>query len=497
MKALLIINLLLMFILSCTNKNSSVDPTAMLFRLGLKSTKLSFTNVPGRMTVNLPRSMRSNTISTKSVFLKGFQKADGVTEISEGHEMLTNVTEKIALVLDEAKYELILIHDLVAEAKKQPGVCIPGGTRQIEITNQIMDEIKSTYTEYGYTEADASAAIEEFQKAGDLPRVGEKISSPAILYNKNKGGYDHEVLFASANKSKYTAACPADEKSYKSIIRYDSDFSRLLYGITDKIKVFGMELEIEGAVTYSSGSGKHDAMSFHLEQRQTGVGSPIRITENATMEECAADNNKDECLMVKIISDISYPGISTDPNAHKPDHRIEVTGKSDANGGLVKVTADESGEISYYKESFDGMGKILGVLKSTNGTTYSTIYGSLNEATNPYSVTFSFNHDTEVTLKLPASQVGTVMDGENFTAYDKFVLVTGGHNHDPNNDHYSIIGLGTYEKKDADTIVDLDEIDILYWGESGEISTAEVWRKEVDSNHNVKYVKLTDKIVLK
>lgn len=497
MKTVLIIYLLSFFIFSCTNKNSSVDPTAMLFRLGLKSAKMNFTNVPGRMTVNLPRSLRSSTISTKAVFGKGFLKADGVTEISEGHEMLTNLTEKIALVLDEAKYELMLIHDLAAEAKKQPGVCIPGGTRQIEITNQMMDEIRAAYTEYGYTEAEASAAIEDFQKSGDLPRVGEKISSPAILYNKNKGGYEHEVLFASANKSKYTSACPSDEKSYKSIIRYDSDFSRILYGISDKIKVFGMELEIEGAVTYSSGAGKYDAMSFHLEQKQTGVGNPIRITENATMEECSADGNKDECLMVKVISEISYPGLAADPNAHKPDHRIEVTGKSDANGGLVKVTADEGGDISYYKESFDGSGKILGVLKSTNGTTYSTIYGSLNEATNPYSVSFNFNHDTEVTLKLPASQVGTVMDGENFNAYDKFVIVTGGHGHDPNTDHHSIIGMGTYEKKDADTIVDLDELDILYWGRSSEVSTSEVWRKEVDSNHNVKYVKLADKIVLK
>jgi hypothetical protein len=399
----------------------------------------------------------------------------------------------IAEILQESKRDLILISGAYTKAKATPGVCIPGGTGSVSITQSMVDEMIDGLERLGLSNEEAKAEISSLQEEGVLPSLGQSVPTPALVYKKSTNpDYDVELSYTFADSIGTSVACPTNGK-YQKILKYKTDFSKIFSSTKKSIKAFGTSLEISASVTYFSATGKKDKTIMNFRKvSSSGRGDKTISKTKFILEECASDSasNVGNCVTL---------GYRNEENSNGSKITTKIQGRTDDDGGYTRTEYFDAyaNEYYLYEEAFNADGDLdyysmayYDIADNSNDDDGET--GDFSDYFKYYETTYRF--EDQVILNI---NVGGLLGTGSYTAQDEFVIYPTGV--DPNNDtigEYQL-GEGLYVDEDdsgAISITDDDtsEVYIEYYGEASDFTSGlKVWRVTYDSDGNPIYVILT------
>jgi hypothetical protein len=504
------------FILGCAKlKDESNSAKSLLSRLLLRrsGSNSSVINaaLPASLAVSVPRSIRktssSGSVSVRSLLLgedvsegygiKATPTPDPATEIAEGRSgnaYLAEQTDLISQILKESKMDLILISGVYDIAKASPGVCIPGGTSSISITQDMVNEIIAGLEEQGLSNEEAKAQLTAIQDSGGLPSIGDSLPSPAIVYRRLTGNDDYDVqLDYSLNPNITTAQpCPRNNK-YLKTLKFNDALTNIYASISISISVFGTLLEISSDVTKISKPNTKDRSILNTTQVITPKrGSKNKQTSTFSVEECNADdaaNAAKNCITMKlnVVGDAAGKKVT-----------VRVVGRTDDDGGYVKTEVDDkivSPSKSYdLEETYDKDGNIT-YMKATGQGNAAKFFGTFDSAEYGEYFQTSYAFDGEIFVTTDFVSIGT---DSGYEFYDEFVIVADG-NTDPNVSPDQIIGYGVYFDYSNNGNFDAgsinaptdEEVFISYFGTAADVPNAWLWRAVYDANFNFLYYEQT------
>ncbi|MCB1158485.1 MAG: hypothetical protein KDK45_13360, partial [Leptospiraceae bacterium] len=412
--AIPIILLFLLFLGNCKNpENDSNSPASMygrfLLRLGLTqtlaNTSYNVTALPSQVTVSIPRSIRKSTTTLSSVLEPRIMRQTTETQLAKakGYQNLIDIVDKMYGLLGQTKLELILLNEVLQEAKNSPNTCFTGGTKSLKITQEMINSIKQSFMDYGLTSAQAETELLKQQESGKLPKLGESIPSPAVLYRSISEtdtdtrlkkdyelGYRHIVQYYTSDKPSNTVTCPASDSGYNKVMKYDAAFQNIFYSVKADLEVPGLTIGIVASIALSKATStdanSRDTMIFNMVTREKRGSKYTTTIDKNTITKCKQDAN-DSCI--KIDSDT----IQKDPSITSRDYdlKISVNGKINDSGGFILTeihdvifgdkVVDASGTTTtkvqkrYIKELFDSSGNLLGLEEGTDGRTFKPVEG--------------------------------------------------------------------------------------------------------------------------
>ncbi len=460
---------LILFLINC--KKNTEDNSNYL--LGLRLLKVAFvTNkLPHKLSTNVPLSIKKGPSNIS--LSRQFENRVSFSAVTTGPDApgYTAVNEAIAemsQVVDIASFELIVIEKAIDIAKNDPGSCIPGNRIQISITDSMIAELKSAIIRTGLSESNAQLQLDILQEKGDIPKSGQTIPSPAIQYKSlSTGEYPNEINYSFASNMAATHQCPTGKNpKYKKHLRFTDDFKKVTFGYIDSVTFFSTTIEYEGTITLMSSASSKAMMAYTNTYDINGT----KTTDTFFLENCDAAN-KDDCNIVKLITDIKNSQDSTQ------DKSYEVHGRVDDKGGYLETTYKYDSPVvtKKTKELFDGNGSLKGYQEDTGGG-FTTPYSSYPLTANSYN-TGNYSLDE---ISIGMGNITGISD------YDSFVIVADGE--DPNYDPSATIGTG---------FKDPAKFELEYWGSETQISTAKIWLIDFDSSNNPVYTLNSVNTILK
>ncbi len=482
-RVLSIITLLLSFIAFAhckSSKDKSTTPIEyyLLNRLKLKLalSSLRTTNVPPRISMNLPASIKSASSNTSSSIKQRKSRPSNTlfatlsAPKADGYITINSAIEKFSKLANDVAFEMLLIDSVIADAKFSPGVCINGGASKIIVTDTMIGLVKEAFQETGLSAAEAEAELNYLQEEGELPVVGTTLPSPAILYNKLSGDFDHQVHYSFANNFMVAKKCPANGKFNKGL-KFTSDFKKISFGHEENMKV-GLDIIImEGNVTLeTSAVGKKRLTFLNNYKIDTTNHTSLLI-----LEECTKGDITGDCILM----DQFYREDDTADSTK--DVVFKIKGRINDSGGLVEFTQKftHTSVTEEERELFDKDGTLTGYEVKTGGIwAPSASYPHLD--IDPNATSFD-DHGFE--FDFPTVNV-TLSNCSEIANFDVYVIVQEGE--DPDTDPTAMIGAGF-----KDTTHDID-----YWGSASEVATSRVWKYDhskasfVETSKTCKVVKI-------
>lgn len=484
-------------------KDKSNDPlellARLLVRLSLNGSAIN-SELPSNVSVAVPRSIRKadaglsfsikqkNTKDLNTLLSTG---TTGIGILQEGSSIISNI-------LQDSKRDLVLVSPVYSLAKASPGVCIPGGRSNTTIGQLAIDEMISGLIRLGLSQTEAEAQLISLQGQGVLPRIGQSIPTPAIVYfASTEKPYNHEIRFSFSDSISTPKECPANINSktaFDKTIRWKDDKSQIFSFIQKNIKILNLTITVTGSLTYFTSSGKKDRSILNTKLvTNFGNNNTNEVTKTLTVEECNQETeaNTSNCVSLNFKSrEKKSSAITVDTN---------INGRTDNEGGRSITTIKETGtgavdDIEIY-ESFDPDGTITWLEYYEDGV-YTDGFGT-DDGDYFFDENDLFDGFVELVLDIGCVPGGINADciGENapvdFSDYDFFVIVYTGD--DPNTDEDLILGYGEYEDFDLSADYnDQTEVEIVYFGEEEDVPFLEVWRLDFDIDDNVIYVQLND-----
>ncbi|TGL48688.1 hypothetical protein EHQ59_14490 [Leptospira kemamanensis] len=500
----LILLLLTSVLVGCKKeKDESNSLSALLTRFFIRSLLSSSINseLPSNLSVAVPRSIRKpssglgTSFQSKNKSKKMAFTAKGIAEDTldygfTGQNFLTEGTDIVAEILRDAKKDLVLISGSYAIAKASPGVCIPGGTSTVRITQSMEDEFLEGIERLGLSPEEARGELVSLQNEGLLPFIGQAVPTPAMVYRTlSNNEYDNEIDYSFADSLGTPQPCPANNKFQKSI-KFKSDKSKVFSSITRSLKVFGISLSVDASITYITQEGKKDKAILNIKQVTTGSGITDKSTTRFTFEECATDTNANENNCVTL----SYSNVYADVDDNKIT--TSVKGRTNDFGGYVLTeyidnkenfeyylteTYDSNGDITYFAVDYYDIDVPANDEYEELGVLDTDLYGEFIET----SYTFEWDVYVDFTIAPPGVDIGT----GTYDAYDAFVIMPAGV--DPNVFPDEYIGWGEFYENESDTSVSYY---VDFYGSASQVATAVVYRYEVDANGNEVYTPVSDVI---
>ncbi|WP_411821441.1 hypothetical protein [Leptospira sp. 'Mane'] len=454
--------------------------------------------LPSNLAVAVPRSIRKSSSGT-SGSVRAVDANSIITNGDTGLAILQQGTTTIAQILQESKRDLFLLSGVYDKAKANPGVCLPGGTASVSVTQAAEDLFVEGMTRLGMSEEDAKSEVARLQQTGVLPSVGQSVPSPAVVYRDSTDpDFDKELSYSFNDTITASQVCPKN-KIYQKSMRWKADKSLVSSSVQKTLKFFSLTLEISASISYSSSSGKKDKTILKTTQvTSVGNGSKSKSSAKLIMEECSTESGgAGNCISLKYSSEEDNKGKKITNT---------ITGKTDNDGGSVITERVDKSDNSKYKiiELYDPQGNILYLEITDLNTMDYDFYGDLDDdlaAKYGYGQEASF--DGEVTITLGTSWSGGVGQGagdtyNTYTEYDEFAIVPNGD--DPNDNEDSILGYGVYWDEDLNATNpwdDPDEIVIDFYGVAEDVQNGlSVWRVVYyDEDYNYYYVKLPNNTV--
>lgn len=465
MRVLFIVPLILSFLAlpqckSSKDKSSAATEYYLFNRLRIKLATSSSrtTNVPPRISLNLPASIKSASSNTTSTSIQNLKLRANNNPMfatlpapkADGYITINSAIEKFSKLANDVAFEMLLIDSSMADAKFSPGVCIDGGASKIIVTDAMIGLVKEAFQETGLSAAEAEAELNYLQEEGEIPVVGASLPSPAILYNKLSGDFDHQVHYSFANNFMVAKKCPTNGKFNKGL-KFTSDFKKISFGHEENMKV-GLDIIImEGNVTVETSSAGKKRLTF-LNNYKIDTTSHTSLL---ILEECTKGDTTGDCILM----DQFYREDDTADSTK--DVVTKIKGRINDSGGLVEFTQKftHTGLTEEERELFDKDGALTGYEVKVGGIWVpSASYPHLD--INPSATTFD-DHGFEFDFPTVGVTLSNCTEIANF---DVFVLVQEGE--DPDTDPTAMIGSGF-----KDTTLDID-----YWGSESEIATSRVWK---------------------
>ena len=484
MKNILLISILLVSLIHCSEKDTSNDPKNLFLRnliRGLLYSSVINSQLPSNLSVPIPRSIRKSSNISASLSKSITRTVDADTAISDGItglSILQSNTNTISEILQESKTELVLISNVYSKLTASPGVCFNGGTGFVTITSSEIAEFKIGLQNLGLNETEAEIELKSLQDSGVLPSEGQRIPTPAAIYRVSTDtDYDNEVSFSFADNITASQGCPSTTTStnFQKTIRWNTAKTRIYSSIQKSLKIFGTSITISGSISYLSESGKKDKTILSVKQTsKIGSGGTTNSNLKFIMEECSTESaeNLNNCTTLSLNS-VDESGSGT--------VKASILGRTDNLGGYVKSTYSDSVNSDDYtiEEAYDADNNITW-LRFTDGSNPPDEYGTLDATfVDDYGYGESYTFESTVNLQISGSGIGG--------AEDTFVLVLNGE--DPNDSEDYIIGVGYYNDTDSSGAPTSDEILITYYGSTEDASNLKVWRIEFDtSTGEFKYV---------
>ncbi|MCZ8239063.1 MAG: hypothetical protein O9346_02215 [Leptospiraceae bacterium] len=479
-------------------KDKSNDPlellARLLVRLSLNGSAIN-PELPSNVSVPVPRSIRKAdaglALSSKQFSAKDFNNL--ISTNNTGIGILQEGSSVISKILQDSKRDLVLISPVYSIAKGSPGVCIPGGRARTEIGQAAIDEILEGLMRLGLSKEEAETELISLQGQGILPRIGQSIPTPAIVYRvSSERSYNHEVSFSFSDSITVPKTCPSNINSktaFDKTIRWNNDKSQIFSFIQKSIKVLNIDITINASVTYFTSADKKDrsVLQTKLTTKQ-GSNNASEVSKTLTVEECSleTDENTNNCVSLNYKSkEKKSSTITVDTN---------INGRTDNEGGRAITTIQESGtgastiDIEIY-ESFDPNGNITWIEYYENGV-FTNGFGT-DDGDYTFDENNLFDGFIELTLDLGCVP-GNCIGDTTFDEYDVFVIVYTGD--DPTIDE-NIIGYGIFEDDGGmDGYTILDETFIVYYGDDIDNPSTEltVWRIEIDGNDDIIYTEMDD-----
>jgi hypothetical protein len=551
---------LFLFILlspACTSNSSNGNSLGemvfrFLFRTGLSQTSLTgsgstqLTSLPSKITVSVPRSIRSSDSTSIRVSQK-LTREDATTVTAKGYQNLTEIVDKMFAILGQSKLELILLDKMAAEAKTSNGVCIEGGTKEIEVTSDMEAAILASMQDYGLTEASARTLLTKKQEEGTLPKVGQKLPSPPVRFVpitavstdasivKDYGlGYRQMVQYTIGTRITDKVTCPSNAGGYTKTMKFDDTFSRVFYQLKASLDVPGIAIEILSGIVLTKGDKEKkttDTMVFTMTTKETKGSRVATSFDKNTVKQCKSDEeNTDKCIRISSTTTLKNGG-----SKNEFDMKLTIDGKITDNGGFIKTEhtdflfgdklATGSVATNYIRELFDGTGKLLGLEFSKDGKNYKPAPGFNKIEMTSSSVTdmfggekfdgFGMGDSGMVFIGFKTKPAG--IGGEGIQQLDKFHIYKSVADTDrPSGfDDPYLLGEGEYmnpcfNAKDSGSCTPLsskgcvwngtackhtnitgDYIFLDYWGTEDSIPQLTLWRRSISSAGIPSYTKVT------
>ena len=488
------------FFLTCSgnSKDSSNNPAGLLFRYLFRKSLTSSINssLPSSFSVTVPRSIRKTTTGT-AASIKGFKKdlADDVISSGiTGLSILQDNTTTVAQILQESKRDLVFISGIYSTAKASPGTCLSGGTGNVEITQDSINEFISGLTALGLSDTEALAELQRLQTAGTLPSLGQTLPTPAMVYRvPTDKNYDNEVSLSFADSITTAQNCPTNPiaDNFQKTIRWNNSKTKIYSAVQKSLKVFSTTITITASITYITEAGKKDKTIFSITQKsKVGRGAETSSSSKFIMEECATETtaNSNNCTTLNLTSTEEKGTVKV---------KTTIKGRTDDLGGYVKTDYNDptpNQTKDYTIQEYYGADNNITWLSLTSGcVTYidGTKDPNLVGAYDTNNGNFDFDSSVAVTITLNGQGTGTSIGIGNgdYTAEDHFVLIPSGQ--DPNTSEDYIVGIGNYYDENEDGTAASSEVKIVFYGNAEDIPTLKIWRETYDANGDLLYVLVT------
>lgn len=480
-------------------KDESNSLSALAVRFFIRTLLSSNINseLPSNLSVAVPRSIRKPSSGLGASFQRRSQTSKmtftnkGIAEDTldygfTGQYFLTEGTGIVAEILRDSKKDLVLISGSYSIAKASPGVCIPGGTSSVRITQSMEEEFLEGIERLGLSSEEARGELVSLQNEGILPFIGQSVPTPAMVYRTlSNNEYDVEISYSFADAIGTPQPCPSNNQFQKSI-KFKSDKSKVFSSITRSLRVFGISLSVDASITYITQVGKKDKAILNIKQVTSGSGNTDKSTTRFTFEECANDTsaNSNNCVT------LNYSNVYDDAAGNKIT--TSVKGRTNDLGGYVLTeyidnadnfeyyiteTYDPNGEITYFAVDYYDIDNSANDEYEELGVLDTELYGDFIETT----YTFEWDVYVDFTTPLPSGGIG----GGGYAAYDAFVIMPNGVN--PNSFPDEFIGWGEFYINESDSS---ETYYVDFYGSADQVSNADVWRYEIDTNGNEVYTQL-------
>ncbi|TGL18985.1 hypothetical protein EHQ46_14340 [Leptospira yanagawae] len=484
-------------------KDESNSLSALVTRFFIRSLLSSSINseLPSNLSVAVPRSIRKPSsglgasLQTKNKSSKIAFSNKGIAQDTldygfTGQNFLTEGTGIVAEILRDSKKDLVLISGSYSIAKASPGVCIPGGTSTVRITQAMEDEFLEGIERLGLSAEEARGELVSLQNEGLLPFIGQAVPTPAMVYrNLSNNEYDIEVEYSFADALGTPQPCPANNKFQKSI-KFKNDKSKVFSSISRSLKVFGISLSVDASITYITQEGKKDKAILNIKQVTSGSGNTDKSTTRFTFEECANDTNANanNCVTLNysnVYDDVAGNKITTSVKGRTNDFGgyvlTEYIDNADNFEYYLTETYDSNGDITYFAVDYYDIDAPANDEYEELGVLDTDLYGEFIET----AYTFEWDVYVDFTITPPGAGIGSGA----YSAYDAFVIMPAGVDPDVYPDEY--IGWGEFYENESDSTVSYY---VDFYGQASQVATAVVYRYEVDANGNEVYTPLADVI---
>ncbi|MCB1192053.1 MAG: hypothetical protein KDK90_16525 [Leptospiraceae bacterium] len=491
----LIYFLLSIFIISAlffckAKKDNSNNPLNVLLRLFLRdassSALYSLDGIPSQVNVVIPRSIRkTETSTTVSGNIRNLRASTGQPH-AEGLSSLQDTTEKVEALLFDTIHDFILLSEMKKTVQAESGTCFVGGTKEITITQEMLNLIKAYLMKFGKTESEALALITEKQNSGTLPTVGTKVPSPTVVYNSNQEGYDHEFVYSLGQNVKSKAKCPSDisnKKSFDKILRFNGELTKSFLAMKKTYSFLGLDIISVATILHESvGDNLNHRNVLTIKTTLEESGRKTSKVFRAKLEECNKTSSDESCLKMDTVEETRLPNLnqdtSTSSNTKGYDLKVEVNGISNTQGGFLIVTRyDPQGNKECFKEAFSEDGTLKGYAKSCDcknyitPPTYSGLAIDYNDGFISGYVNESLAFNGIVYVKLNSLSITA-------SNYDGFIIMKDGVDLSTVENPYDyIIGYGSYVDINGNGSAEKDEVFIDYFGTEAEISGAKIYHE--------------------
>ncbi|TGL61775.1 hypothetical protein EHQ58_03935 [Leptospira ognonensis] len=490
------------------DKSNAVD--ALLGRLLIRNQLASGSSttpsaiaseLPTSLAVPVPRSIRKSSSSTRTTrkarllqtrTFDETQLEDYYTSGYSGQIDLQSGGDYVAEILQESKRDLILLSSAYAKAKATPGVCIPGGSGTVTVTQSMLDEMVDGLENLGLSNAEAKTELSSLQDEGVLPTLGQVVPSPAMLYKASTNpDYDVEISYSFSDSIASPVVCPTNNK-YQKLMKFKTDFSKIFSSSRKSLKSFGTTIDITASITNFSGTGKKDKTVLNFRRvLSSGKASKTITKTKFILEQCDADaaNNSGNCVTLGYRNEDNYSGTK---------YTTTVEGRTDDDGGYIRTgyLDPDANEYYFYEEAFNASRELdyysmyfFDLADDSNDDNGEV--GDFSNYDKYYETTYRF--EDQVILKINS---GGVLGTGSFTGYDEFVIYPTGV--DPNNDSIGEyqLGEGLYVDEDDDAVIliaddDTSEVYIDFYGELSDFNAGlQVWRVTYDTDSNPVYTSI-------
>ncbi len=458
----------------------------------------SLQNVPEKVTLPIPRSIRK---STSTSIRNNSQQGNGYSIFSDS-------VSKISELISDSMRDQILLDQVYSLAKQKPNECIAGNTIQVRFTPEMLEYIRRSFLDFGYTEESSFEQLKLLQKNYKIPKENELVPNPAVRYSN--GEYAHQLDYTIGARISDAVPCP-DTNVFQKRLSFSEGKQKLLYRFKYTTSSLGSLLNIFAEITLDN---SNKTMRMDIDTRQIQDSIETGLANSIDLEEC---KNTSNCLLVRSVSQIFYPknplqisGLDISLSLTEKDVYTIIEGKIDLEGGFftTEFSNKPSGTSHLYRELFNETGTLTHYETYNQDAWVSYLSYPNLPAQHRYSdFQLSIQKNTQSILsdiKIIATRFDAPLYPESIDALggkdiqlDIFIIARP--NCDPNVYTYCIVGKGSREALPMPPYPSVEDLfsKFTYYGFITESVGSSVWRIECcNSKWGLKYTKLKNPVGL-